>query len=239
MAFSDLEEDVARRVRRVRRRLRRRGLRLSRRPASERALAGDGYHVILYDSIVFGFDTNPWAASLSEVEVYARDARVEVWDHRHSFPEIDSQGIMSMNSPSTFPSVTNILARNLSCRCIECLIESQLAEEFGPELSEAASEVEARRLALRVAATKGRKITGELTAYQIASLNTDEERLGAVRARLDQLREGRKTRPIDCNAIWALRDDYAPLHQGFVPLPTRAEHDAMIVKFVRPKRKAA
>lgn len=92
MAFSDATEDVSTRVSRVRYRLRRKGLRLSRRPANERATAGDGYHVILYDSIVFGFDTNPWAASLAEVENYAHEVRVEVWDHRHSLPEVDTQG---------------------------------------------------------------------------------------------------------------------------------------------------
>lgn len=144
-----------------------------------------------------------------------------------------------MNSPSTFSSVTNILARALPCECSECKIEAQLAEEFGSDLSEAGSKADARRFALRVAAAKGQKVTGELTAYQIAKLKTDEERLGAICARLDQLRDGRKARRIDCNAIWALRDDYAALHQGFLPLPTRAEHDAMIAKFARPKRKAA
>lgn len=141
-----------------------------------------------------------------------------------------------MNSPSTFSSVTNILARTLPCECRECKIESQLAEEFGSDLSEVGSKVEARRLALRVEAAKGRKVTGELSAYQVAKLKTDEERVGAICARLDQLRDGRKARRIDCNAIWALRDDYAGLHDGFVPLPTRAEHDAMIAKFARPKR---
>ena len=145
-----------------------------------------------------------------------------------------------MNSPSTLSSVTNILARTLPCECSECKIETQLAEEFGPDLSEAGSKAEARRIALRFEAARGRKVNGELSAYQIANLKTDGERLGAICARLDQLRDGRKARRIDCNAIWALRDDYAGLHDGFLPLPTRAEHDEMILKFARPaKRKAA
>lgn len=144
-----------------------------------------------------------------------------------------------MNSPSTFSSVTNILARTLPCDCSECKIEAQLAEEFGSD-TEGGSKAEARRFALRVEAAKGRKVNGELSAYQIAKLKTDGQRLGAICARLDQLREGRKARRIDCNAIWALRDDYAGLHDGFLPLPTRAEHDEMILKFARPaKRKAA
>lgn len=78
--LSDALADASRREKRVRAKLRRKGYQLHRQRRGDQTGSEVGYHVTLYDSIVFGFGTAPFAATLRDVERYAEDVRIEVWD---------------------------------------------------------------------------------------------------------------------------------------------------------------
>lgn len=133
-----------------------------------------------------------------------------------------------------------ILARQFACECGECQVESSLAAQFDVDLSKGSpGAVQEERMKLRQEQAKRRRIISDLSAFQIASLGTVDDRIAALWERLQQLRDGRKARFIDCDAFWALVEEHRPLHVGFVPFPTRDEQDVMLAKFARPKKRKA